>query len=85
MKFNRSQIMKEAWNQVKRYGWSMKDALRIAWANAKDLLPIHKVFAQNIRDEQPVMIAEGLTFDQASEFKWHNRFRFDHVWVTRLG
>lgn len=80
--YNRSEIMKAAWNKVRRFGWTMSNALRICWMEAKQQLPIHTVWAENIGSDRPVMIAEGLTYEQASEREWENRFRFDRVWVA---
>lgn len=35
MKYNKSEIMKAAWCKVRRFGWAMSNALRIAWMEAK--------------------------------------------------
>lgn len=34
-KFNKSEILKKAWALVKRNGYTLKNALRTAWAYAK--------------------------------------------------
>lgn len=37
MKYNKSQIMKTAWNLIKNYGISRSTAMKAAWAQAKVL------------------------------------------------
>lgn len=38
MKYNKSQIMKDAWNLIKTAGVSLSTALKAAWAKAKAII-----------------------------------------------
>lgn len=73
---NRRQIMTAAWQRFRRYGQPFAQCLRIAWYEAKKELPVHMVWGESINRE-PVLIAQGLTYQQAAMVEAMNRCRFD--------
>lgn len=68
--FNRSEIMKAAWNKHDRYGVDMSTALRQAWYEAKTAAPIWSVCGDG------ELIASGLTYDEAGEMRWKRKNRY---------
>ena len=79
MKYNRREIMKNAWNKIRRFGMSMKNALRVAWYEAKKAAQRFDVYGESFYMEAPVLIASGVNFDRAGEIEWQNKYRFDNI------
>lgn len=78
--FNRSQIMKIAWNYRRRFGHSMQQAMSRAWREAKMALARYNVIGQRFGREDE-LIAAGVTYQRAGELEWFNKCRFDNVIV----
>ena len=81
MKFNRSEIMKAAWNKVRRFGMAKSTALRLAWYEAKIAAQTYNVYGESFGMEAPVLIASGVSFDRAGEIEWLNKYRYDRITV----
>lgn len=81
MKYNRHEIMKNAWNKVRRFNMTMSTALRLAWYEAKNAVQTFNVYGERFGMEAPVMIASGVNFERASEIEWRNRNRYDRITV----
>ena len=79
MKYNRREIMKNAWFKVRRFGMTMNNALRLAWYEAKKAVQRFNVYGERFGMEAPVLIASGVSFDRADELKWFNMYRFDNI------
>lgn len=47
MEYNRSEIMRKAWNLIKTYGIDRKTAMKAAWALAKAMNAAEKYAAEN--------------------------------------
>lgn len=78
MKYNRSEIMKAAWQRVRK-GWAMKDALRVAWMDAKRPYLRYNVYGYQIYNDSLVLLRANCTDDQAGEAKWLNQYRYDRI------
>jgi hypothetical protein len=79
MKYNRREIMKNAWFKVRRFNMTMKDAMRIAWYEAKKAAQRFNVYGESFYMDTPVLIASGVSFDRAGEIEWQNKCRFANI------
>ena len=68
--YNRSEIMKNALRKHHRFGWRMADALRVAWMEAKDALPIWGVYGDGEK------LADGLTYERAGQLQDMYKYRY---------
>ncbi|MDD6041955.1 MAG: hypothetical protein PUD63_12305 [Clostridia bacterium] len=76
--FDRSRIMKTAWHYHRRFGQGMKQALSLAWREAKAALIRYNVIGQRFGREDEI-IARGVTYERAGELEWFHRCRYDHI------
>lgn len=81
MKFNRSEIMKAAWQKRTRFGMDMSTALRIAWMEAKQRMTKYNVYGERFGMDEPELIAGGVSFDRAGEVEWLNKYRYDRITI----
>lgn len=77
--YNRSEIMKAAWRNYRRYNVSFSEALRMAWYAAKKLVARYNVYG--VRDDSKVLLLANATDNAAQECKYMNRFRFDVIQI----
>ena len=61
--YNRSKIMKAALVKHHRYGWSLKNALRAAWMEAKSEAPIWCVYGDG------KVLFSGVSYNRAGELQ----------------
>lgn len=83
MKYNRSEIMKAAWNKFNRFDLTFAQALKLAWAEAKMSAIRYNVFGQSIGCEA-VLIEGGVNADRAGELEWWNKTRYDRIWMVKV-
>ena len=83
MKYNRSEIMKAAWNKFNRFDLTFAQALKLAWAEAKMAAARYNVFGQSIGCEA-VLIEGGVNADRAGELEWWNKTRYDRIWMVKV-
>ena len=81
MKYNRSEIMKAAWRNYRRYSITFAEALRMAWYEAKKAAARYNVYGKRIHDESVVLLLANATDSAAQECKYTNRFRFDAIQI----
>lgn len=81
--FNRSEIMKAAWNKFNRFDLTFAQALKLAWAEAKMATVRYNVFGQSIGCEA-VLIEGGVNADRAGELEWWNKTRYDRIWMVKV-
>ena len=79
MKYNRSEIMKAAWRNYRRYSVSFSEALRMAWYEAKKAAARYNVYG--IHDDSVVLLLANATDSAAQECKYINRYRFDVIQI----
>lgn len=58
---NRSQIFKNAWNFVRTLALSISEALKKAWAEAKNGIGAMAVIAEEVKDDKPLIAQSGDT------------------------
>lgn len=81
MKFNRSEIMKTAWNKFSRFDLTFAQALRLAWAEAKLAAMRFDVWGESFGMDEPVLLGSNLTNDQAEELRYWEKSQYDFVTV----
>ncbi|HNW86698.1 MAG TPA: hypothetical protein PKJ47_07155 [Candidatus Limiplasma sp.] len=81
MKYNRSEIMKAAWRNYRRYSVSFSEALRMAWYEAKKAAARYNVYGKRIHDDSMVLLLANVTDNTAQEYKYMNRNRFDVIQI----
>ena len=79
MKYNRSEIMKAAWRNYRRYNVSFSEALRMAWYEAKKAAARYNVYS--VHDDSVVLLLANATDNAAQECKYMNRYRFDAIQI----
>ena len=77
MKYNRSEIMKAAWRNYRRYGVSFSEALRMAWYEAKKAVARYIVYGMRIHDDSVVLLLANATDNAA-----HNMTKIG-LWVVK--
>lgn len=82
MKFNRSEIMQNAWRICRRTGLPFAQALRNAWYQAKAAVQRWDVYGERIYDGSRERLAKGVTYDEAGHVEWLNKYRFDHIRIV---
>ena len=79
--FNRSEIMKAAWRNYRRFNVSFAEALRMAWYEAKKAAARYNVYGKRIHDGAAVLLLANATDNAAQECKYMNRYRFDVIQI----
>lgn len=81
MKFNRSEIMKAAWNKIRRFHMDKHTALRLAWMEAKQAVQRYNVYGECFGMDAPELIYGGVSFDRANEVEWLYKYRYDRITI----
>ena len=81
MKFNRSEIMKAAWDKHRRFGSEMSVALRMAWYEAKAAITRYNVYGEMIGSGAVTLIESGVTYERAGYLEYACSGRYDRITV----
>lgn len=79
MKYNRSEIMKAAWNKFNRFNLTFAQALRMAWYEAKKAVERFNVYGEQIFNGKRLVLASGVTYEKACMLKEHLKYRYDII------